>query len=226
VRRDAQRRAQGPGRVLREWRHARRRLRQVLERGIDVPCLATVVFCDARDSDFNKRQLAQRASRRYFAKPYYRVVLVIREELDDVEGLLSSFLDDDPCFRASARSGLGGGRTDSRVTLEHATDDAELISETLLTRLGTQDKVDLLVRFVTEQGRAPKQDERPDGVNIEQFLDRIRGNWRGGKVKTTLSREQMDAIEACPPWRSASPREFCPGRRKSPASSSSRRNIR
>jgi superfamily II DNA or RNA helicase len=40
--------------------------------GVDVPCLSTVVFCDARDSDVNKRQLAQRASRRHHAKPLPR----------------------------------------------------------------------------------------------------------------------------------------------------------
>jgi hypothetical protein len=91
--------------------------------------------------------------------------------------------------------------------VEHATDDAELISDTLLTRLGEvllgrerlgkQEKVDLLIRFATEKGRAPKKDDRMDGVNIGIFLINISGNWRGKKVRTTLTRQQMDAIEAC-----------------------------
>jgi hypothetical protein len=84
------------------------------------------------------------------------------------------------------RLGGGGGRTDSRITLEHATDDAGLIGDTLLTRLGevllgrerlgTQEKVDIPVRFATVQGRAPKRDDRMDGVNIGKFLVSISGN--------------------------------------------------
>ncbi len=55
----------------------------------------------------------------------------------------------------------------------------------------------MLLRFATEEGRAPKQAELTEGVRLGNFLHSISGNWRG-KAKTTLTREQMDAIEACP----------------------------
>jgi hypothetical protein len=166
--------------------------------GKDIPALRTVAFCDARDSDVNKRQLAQRASRLHRCKPYYNVVLFVQEELEEVEGLLRSFADDDPAFKASAHAafGKGGGPVNSRITVEHE-GDAEVVSETLMTRLGEvllgkrwvtiQEKVDQLIAL----GKMPKPDEK-----LYNFLMNIRGTWTGKKCNTHLSPEQVESLEA------------------------------
>jgi hypothetical protein len=165
--------------------------------GVDIPAVWSVVFCDARDSDVNKRQLAQRASRLHDCKPYYNVVPFVRQELDDVEGLLRSFADDDPAFTASAHAAFGkerGARVDSRITVEAAS-AAEIVSETLLTRLGevllgkkrlaTQEKVDMLIAL----GKRPKWDEM-----LGIFVISISGNWTGRKTNTHLTLDQMRAL--------------------------------
>jgi superfamily II DNA or RNA helicase len=167
--------------------------------GVDIPALRSVVFCDARDSDVNKRQLAQRASRLHPCKPYYNIVLFVREELDDVEGLLRSFADDDPAFRASARAAFGKERgiVDSRITAETES-VAQVVSETLLTRLGdvllgkrrlsTQERVDMLIAL-------DKRPKRAECLGV--FVQTIRGNWSGKKKGVThLTPEQMRALEA------------------------------
>jgi hypothetical protein len=169
--------------------------------GVDIQALRSVVFCDARDSDVNKRQLAQRASRLHPCKPYYNIVLFVRQELDDVEGLLRSFADDDPAFRASAHAAFGekekGGPVNSRITVEHSS-SAEVVGETLLTRLGevllgkkdkltTQEKVDMLIA----QGEMPKW-----GEMLGRFVNGIQGYWAGRKPKIGLTQDQMRALEA------------------------------
>jgi hypothetical protein len=168
------------------------------DEGVDIPALRTVPFCDARDSDVNKRQLAQRASRLHDCKPYYNVVLFVREELDDVEGLLRSFANDDPAFRASARAAFRKekGSVDSRITVEHSS-LAEVVSETLLTRLGdvllgktqlgTQEKVDMLIAL----GKMPKPSDM-----LGRFLQTIRSNWTCKVISTCLRPDQMRALEA------------------------------
>jgi superfamily II DNA or RNA helicase len=176
--------------------------------GVDISALRSVVFCDARNSDVNKRQLAQRASRLHGCKPYYNIVLFVREELDDVEGLLRSFAEDDPAFRASAHAAFGmeRGPVDSRITVQAGS--ADVLSDMLLTRLGevllgkrhlgTQEKVDMVIAL----GARPKRAEM-----LGRFVSSIRGNWIGKKVYTDLTPEQMSALEAswmrtlCAKWK-------------------------
>jgi hypothetical protein len=185
--------------------------------GVDISCMNTIVFCDTRSSGTNKRQLSQRASRLHDAKPYYRIVLPIQSEVDDIAGLLQSFRDDDPCFRASAANELAQNsrRADSRLTVEHAS-DACLINEMLLTRLGevlatdrpsTQQKVEWPIQISTDSNRVPGLREVVDMVfgestdpfAVGRFLHSIEGNWTGDHAVTKLSPSHMKLIEACRP---------------------------
>lgn len=166
--------------------------------GKDIPVLRTVVFCDQRDSDINKRQLAQRAGRLHECKPYYNIVIFVQKEVDDdIAGLLRSFCDDDPLLRDSAHAAFGGERTalmNSRITVSHASGDAELVSDTVVTRLGEilvrrdhkQEKIDALIAL----GRRPKKGER-----LWQFIRHIKGNWTS-RTCTKLSSEQIASLEA------------------------------
>ena len=84
----------------------------VWNEGESIHNLRTIIFGDLRHSSINKRQVAQRGSRKHPSKPFYNIVLPIEKKLieiddddeddierDDLRNILQVFVDEDPILR-------------------------------------------------------------------------------------------------------------------------------